>query len=588
MGRLLEFARRELRVERDRVRAFGRTLVALLLVTVALQILRGPNGYWVVTFVILVSSPAIDHSERAAVTRILATLVGGALSAAIVIATYDLPWLYIPLQAIGVGVSLFLARATPLGASALTAGFTFAVITGATGEVDAAGLIDFTWIRFGLSVLGCGLGAITQLTLWPDDPLEELRESLRDDLTRVESRAAGRPATLRAERLSRHFELLNNAEGRNPPLARRRAEISLLILETARLVDQGLGYEGVPAEQRARSIELLEAACADLRKRHEEEPFEPLPPPPPPRQPPPWPDPFSDKLTLVRRGSLKVMISALFCLVILDAMQFPAAGGLLACVIVGQQMSTGTDISKPLTLVAGVAVGMLVVLVVRRLSGPNVDDFGSYLVVAALAFAPATWASVAGLRVRFAGLVGATAAGAGLLESYGPSDDLGATAVFLLTATVGCLVVGVLDPAVWPVSRDRVMAYHLVVVMRSAADLMEEPDPRIVLAPGRDPRWAMHRSLRAIADLRAEQAPAPGTPGFTRPEEALRLAVMTLRWVVERIGQARHEVAGETTLSDTTPQRRAWADTLRTQADRIERECDVLALVGSASHARAG
>jgi uncharacterized membrane protein YccC len=584
--RLLEFVRRELGVERDRVRAFGRTLVAVLLATGAMQILRGPNGYWVVTPVLLVSSPAIGNSGREAWVRTLASLVGAALAGAVVIAAYDLPWLYVPVQAAVLGTALFLTRATPIGAAALTAAFTFAVITGATREVRATGLIDLAWVRLGLSVLGCGLGAFTQLTLWQDDPLEELRRSLKDDLIEVEALVSGRPAKLRAERLSRHFELLTNAEARDPALVRRRAAISLLILETARLVDQAMGYEGVAAQQETRANELLKVACADLRKRHEDDPFVPVPPPPPPHRPARL-DLLSDRVTLIRRGSLKVALSAFLCLVILDAMQFPAAGGLLACIILGQQMSTGTDISKPLTLLAAVAVGMVVVLLVRRLASPNVDDFGSYMIVVALAFAPTTWATVAGLRVRFPGLVGTTLAAAGVLESYGPSDDLGTVATFLFTVTVGCLVVSAVDVTVWPVSRDRVMARQLMVLMRSSAQLIEEPDPRIVLAPRRDPRWAAHRSLLAIANLRAEQAPAPGTAAFARQEEVLRLAVETLRWLVERIEQARSEIAGDTALEDTAEQRHARAETLRTRADRIDSDCDVLALLVGSSHAGA-
>src|SRR5262249_27314736 len=150
------------------------------------------------------------------------------------------------------------------------------------------------------------------------------------DLTQVEALVSGRPAKLRAERLSRHFELLTNAESRDPALVRRRAAISRLILETARLVDQALSYDGVPREQEARATDLLKVACVDLRKRHESDPFVPVPPPPPPRQPARL-DLLSDRVSLIRRGGLKVALSAFLCLVILDAMQFPASGGLLAC-----------------------------------------------------------------------------------------------------------------------------------------------------------------------------------------------------------------------------------------------------------------
>ncbi len=62
--------------------------------------LRPTNGYWTVAFVALVSSPAIANSELEALRRILAALLGGAAAAAVVIGAYDLPWLYVLLQAV--------------------------------------------------------------------------------------------------------------------------------------------------------------------------------------------------------------------------------------------------------------------------------------------------------------------------------------------------------------------------------------------------------------------------------------------------------------------------------------------------------
>jgi uncharacterized membrane protein YccC len=570
------FVRRELAPDPDRVRAFGRTLVALLLATVALFVFTPPNGYWTVTFVVLVSSPAVGKSESDALRRVLAALFGGAAAAMLVITTYDLQWVYVPLQAIGVGVALFLARGTPLGAAAVTGGTTFAVITGASRAVGAAGFIDLAWDRLAQSFLGCGLGALAQLTLWQEDPLAELRRSLRAELSRVEALlGGGRPASLHAGRVVRHFELLANAEMRHPALVQRRAEITLLILDTARLVDQSLIRARLREGPADDAATLLDEVRVQLRRCGETRAFEPPPPPPPPLRPPAWPGLFSDGLRTARRAGVKTALSALVSLLVLDAMQLPAAGALLACLALGLQMSSGSDFTKTFVLLAALAVAMGVILLVSVLAAPNVDDLGSYIVVVALALAPATWAVTAGPRVRNAGTLATVFTSVGVIGSYRPLGELLPSAVFLLSLCIGCLVVTAIDRGVWPISRERVMTRQLLVVIRSAAELMGDLDPRLVLAPSSEPCWLMHRSLRAVVDLRGEQAPAPGTTPFAHEAETTRLAAETQRLVLARVEQARQELSGAATLDETADQRRTWATTLRTRADSIEHNGDV-------------
>src|SRR6185437_3166192 len=168
---LAEFVRRELGPTPDRLRAFGRTMLGLLIATVVIFTVKPTNGYWMVTFVLLVSSPAVGKSEIDALRRILAALIGGAAAVLVIIASYDLPWIYVPLQAVGLGVAIFLAGSTPLGPAAITGGTTFAVITGASREFGAAGFIDLAWDRFAQAMAGSAIAAFAQLTFWREDPL---------------------------------------------------------------------------------------------------------------------------------------------------------------------------------------------------------------------------------------------------------------------------------------------------------------------------------------------------------------------------------------------------------------------------------
>jgi hypothetical protein len=539
---------------------------------VLVEIFRPTNGFWTAILVLSLSSPAVGNSEREVLRQALACLLGGAAAVAVIIVAYDLPWLYVPLQALGIGTSLFLTRTTPLGAAAFSGGFTFAVITAGSREVGAAGLIDLAFVRLLQAIAGAGLGALVQLTLWREEPLVELRLSLADDLARAEKLAAGQPASLHAGRVSRHFELLGKAEIRHPEIVLRRAEISLLILETALLVDQSLLHEGLPEDEKARSAAIVRHMCTELRRFHEAAPFEPPPGPAPAPRRMRWPRVLAYNVRLSLKASLKAALSAFVTLLILDALQWTPAGGLLMCLVTGLQMSTGTDLSKPLTLFAGIAVGMVATLLASRLAVPNVDDLGTYLLVGGLALAPAAWASGAGFRVRTAGLYGTALVTIGLFGAYRASSDLEPAVDFCVALAIGLFVVTATDLAIWSVHRDRVMASRLAVMMRSAAEFMGDLDPRTVLSPNSEPRWSSHREALQLAQLLAETAPAPGTREFAHNEGVVRLATETQRLMVARIEQAWQELRGTARRAQSLEQRRTWADALRSQAERIERE----------------
>jgi uncharacterized membrane protein YccC len=539
---------------------------------VLVEIFRPTNGYWMAILALSLSSPAVGNSEREVLRQALACLLGGAAAVTVIIVAYDLPWLYVPLQALGIGTALFLTRTTPLGTAAFAGGFTFAVITGGSREIGATGLIDLAFDRLSQAIAGACIGALVQLTLWREEPLVELRLSLADDLARAEALLAGQPTSLHAGRVSRHFELLGKAEIRHPEIVHRRAEISLLVLETAHLVDQSLLHDRLPEDARVRSATVVRQMCVELRRFHEAAPFEPSPPPPPAPRQKLWPAVLAYNVRISLKASLKSALSAFVTLVILDAMQWVPAGGLLMCLVTGLQMSTGTDLSKPLLIFAGLAVGMVVTLFVSRLAVPNVDDLGTYLLVGALALTPTAWAAGAGFRVRIAGLYGTVLVTIGLFGAYRASSDLGPAVDFCVALAIGLLVVTVIDLAIWSVDRERVMADHLVIMMRGSAELMGDLDPRTVLSPNSEPRWSLHRQVLQLAQLRGEVAPAPSTREFAKDEEVVRRAIETQRLVVARIEQAWQEVRGTARRAESLERRRTWAEGLRSEAERIERE----------------
>ncbi len=173
---------------------------------------------------------------------------------------------------------------------------------------------------------------------------------------------------------------------------------------------------------------------------------------------------------------------------------------LLTCLVLGQQMSTGTDPAKALVFLGASSSRLGITLLTTLLAAPNVDDFASYLLVMALAFAPIAWMVSAGPRVRTPGTVGTVSLSVGLFVPL-CRPILEPASRFFVSLVTGVLVSTVVDRLVWPVDRARMSARRLLVMMRSAADLMGDLDPRAVLAPTCTFRWAADHNLRYVVAL---------------------------------------------------------------------------------------
>ncbi|HMK67549.1 MAG TPA: FUSC family protein, partial [Stellaceae bacterium] len=240
--RVSAFLHTQLSANPPRVRAFLRTEVALLLATLVAVTFKPSASYWIVVYLLLVSSPVVGNSVLDAVQRFYSSVVGCAVTVLVIIMALDEPWIYRPLQAVLIGLALFIARATPLGPLALTAGTTFAIISGSDVGEPPEGLITLSFYRILHAVIGSAIGSFAQLTFWPDDPLAVLKLSLSRQMAEVDSCLRGEPVALDAARVVRHFELLANAQVRHPDLLHRRAEIGELILDVGRVVDETLRW----------------------------------------------------------------------------------------------------------------------------------------------------------------------------------------------------------------------------------------------------------------------------------------------------------------------------------------------------------
>jgi uncharacterized membrane protein YccC len=565
--RLGGFVRTQLWPNRPRVRAFLRTEVALLIATFVVVTFKPSASYWIVVYLLLVSSPLVGNSVLDAIQRFYASIVGCAVAVLVIIMALDEPWLYRPLEAVILGLALFLARGTPLGPMALTAGTTFAIISGSDVGEDPEGLITLSFYRILHAVIGSAIGAFVQLTFWSDDPLDVLKLSLRTQLAQVEASLRGEPVALDAARLARHFELLAAAQVRHPELLHRRTEIGEVIVDVARVVDATIRQQAMPAAREPTGA-LLDEARRALRRWQAPELFHP-PAPPPPAPPVTWRLGLHESMAPLRRAAIKIALSAFIAAMITQLLGYPSAGALFSALTVGLEVTTGSSTFKPLLMIGGVALGFAVFVLVVRPWMPNLDDPGSLLVLAAVAFAPTAWMTIGGPRVRNGGVFGTVIVAIGLFQNFRPAVDLEATARFALSVAIGPLVVAFVDRLVWPVDARRGMVERAVLLMRDVAALYREPDPRVVLAPNRKARWRAWRHLIALVQLRSERVPLPGAPGFELEDEALRLTADAEHLLVARIHQARDELAGAAVSAEMKATRERTAAALEANAREL-------------------
>jgi hypothetical protein len=261
-------------------------------------------------------------------------------------------------------------------------------------------------------------------------------------------------------------------------------------------------------------------------------------------------------------------LSAFLASLVTQLLGYPSGGALFAGLALSAQVSSGTAISKSFLIVGGLLLGLASMMVIVTPVMPNIDDPGSFLLLAAVAFAPTAWLAVTGPRVRNAGFFGTVIVTISLFANFRPSVDLQPPYRFALTIAIGVLVVAVVDRLIWPVDARAGMWRRASLMMRAAAAVCREGDPRVVLAPNLRSRWRLHRHLVALVNLRSERAPLPGTPCFEPEEEALLSARWALRLVVARLDEARHELAGERVPDPF--EREAVALRLEERAARIE------------------
>ena len=281
---LLGFLRRELAPSPARWRATLRTTRRRRRSRSSLiMALDVPEGeFLLVTLFVLTPADAGASLEKArlrAAARSAAARSGCWASSSVA----DKPWLFVPLQALVIGVAMFLARTTTAPYAFILGAVTFVMVLPLYPTTPAANVEIALW-RTGLTTLGVLIATGAQLVLWPDDPevllLDDLAGRVRDTQTLL-ARLRARPGDgsgcrggrSRVTGVTGQLDLLKNAETRSRWLRQRHTE-QIALIATRPAPGDGGATARAPRRRRARSrhgrgraSSALAHACAQVAAR---------------------------------------------------------------------------------------------------------------------------------------------------------------------------------------------------------------------------------------------------------------------------------------------------------------------------------
>lgn len=300
---LLGFLRSELAGSPARWRATLRTTVAVAIAITLIMALDVPEGEFLLVTLFVCTPIDAGASFDKARLRMLGTLGGGAIGILATILVVDKPWLFLPIQALIVGVAMFFARTTTAPYAFILGAAIVIMVLPLYPTTPAANIETALW-RTVLTTLGVLIAIAAQLLLWPDDPEVLLLESVAGRVRDTHALLA-RLATLRpGDRLSAaeegvavpgvsgQLDLLKSAEIRSRWLRQRHAEqialITLvqLLVTAARRLARLATVCALPAWALAR-VERARQSCervaAALSARRPVDRAIALPPPPMPR-----------------------------------------------------------------------------------------------------------------------------------------------------------------------------------------------------------------------------------------------------------------------------------------------------------------
>lgn len=490
----LVFLRDELALRPGRAAAIARIAICCVITVVICMVFRIPVPAYAAYLVFLVSGAETATTLMTAVAGAIAATAALALSLVFYMLDAGEPALRLPLMAAATFLGMFLSRVIAIGPIAFLAGFVLVITQTLVDDIPSLeGLTHFVMWLWIVVMLPATLTLLADLA-FGQSPARVVRDKALHIMTRVEealrrgdtSRLAGSAAsTSGLVELRERANLVDHSLG-----PRKRGDIALIetldeLVRIARLMPgqvtnaarkpladacascrEALLRAQEPSvrttavsdatlrslDAHARPIVLAAATVLDrllaglahrvgvqedATSAHEKKPFLVA-------------DAFSNPEHA--RFALKSTLAVMLVYIFYSAVDWP---GIRTCVVTCFFValgSVGETVHKLTLRLSGAMAGGLLGLVCIVFVLPHVTDIAGLSVLVAVVAALGAWLSTSSERLAYAGMQMAFAFFIGVLQGYGPTDELTVLRDRVLGILLGNIAMSVVFMTVWPVS----------------------------------------------------------------------------------------------------------------------------------------
>ena len=237
---------------------------------------------------------------------------------------------------------------------------------------------------------------------------------------------------------------------------------------------------------------------------------------------------FSVRNTEAITLALKAALGAVVSYVLMHALDWNALLTAAITVVLVSQTSIGATVQKSLLRLGGAILGGAAGIAAIVVFMPNIENFGSLLVVAGLGFLGAAWITAGSARISYMGFQAGFAFAMCVTDPSGPTTNLTVGRDRVLGILVGLLVMMLVDTILLPVRARLGMRPALARALRSIAALArvapETQEYRVRLASAVRLRLAIYRDLSTVLRLSDESTLEPDADTPDAREDRRRTA----------------------------------------------------------------
>ncbi|RUL62256.1 FUSC family protein [Dyella dinghuensis] len=488
LSRLL---RRELALSDTRVRAIIRITGCTVVAVVIAMVFQVPLPAYVAYLVFMVSREDVASTLITAVGGLVAVTLAVALSLLFYVFDAAEPALRIPLLAFSTLIGTFIARASPLGPIAFLAGFVLVLSQTLLDDVPTTEFV--THMVLWLWVVVAIPASITVLAnlLTGESPVVLARNRAAQLMEQVagyiENPYSADPSQLRIELLSLN-ELKNKAFMWNKKIkvfAQEDGRLLAIVLEMLQIA-RYLPSSVTPGSRRSLAYTLRQSRNLFLQRRGvaadvPNHAFEPLPPDAAPSHAAlrsaadALLDEASGKLPAAAvanapatrkqspvesalanrshaRFAFKVMCAVLASYATYSLLDWPGIRTAVTTCFFIALTTFGESIHKLALRLSGAVIGGLIAGLCIVFALPHLTDIGELCLLIAVVSVFCAWISTSSETIAYAGMQIAFAFFLGVMQGYGPADDLTELRDRVVGIFIGNIWITIFFTTLWPVS----------------------------------------------------------------------------------------------------------------------------------------